>query len=145
MTSRSEIDKHDKPVAWRSMEGSQYSLHHWAVDPYPESGPRIYRAAMAAARPPREPLYPASVVASLTAQRDAALARVAELEKDAARWRFSMWYQQEHLKNPSLRCEAIDELYRSRVELSADNYTAAIDKAITSTPDYDAALTKGQP
>ncbi len=91
------------------------------------------------------PLVPASVVASLTAQRDAALARVAELEKDAARWRFSMWYQQEHLKNPSLRCEAIDELYRSRVELSADNYTAAIDKAITSTPDYDAALTKGQP
>lgn len=74
-------DKHDKPVAWRSMEGSQYSLHHWAVDPYPESGPRIYRAAMAAARPPREPLYPASVVTSLTAQRDAALARVAELEK----------------------------------------------------------------
>ena len=70
-----------EPVAWRSMEGSQYSLHHWAVDPYPESGPRIYRAAMAAARPPREPLYPASVVASLTAQRDAALARVAELEK----------------------------------------------------------------
>ncbi len=82
MTSRSEIDKHDKPVAWRSMEGSQYSLHHWAVDPYPESGPRIYRAAMAAARPPREPLYPASVVASLTAQRDKALARVVELEEE---------------------------------------------------------------
>ena len=34
------------------------------------------------------PLVPASVVASLTAQRDAALARVAELEKDAARYRW---------------------------------------------------------
>ena len=33
------------------------------------------------------PLVPASTVASLTAQRDAALARVAELEKDAARYR----------------------------------------------------------
>lgn len=31
---------------------------------------------------------PASTVASLTAQRDAALARVAELEKDAARYRW---------------------------------------------------------
>lgn len=34
------------------------------------------------------PLVPASTVASLTAQRDAALARVAELEKDAARYRW---------------------------------------------------------
>ena len=33
-------------------------------------------------------LVPASVVASLTAQRDKALARVAELEKDAARYRW---------------------------------------------------------
>lgn len=33
-------------------------------------------------------LYPASVVASITAQRDQALARVAELEKDAARYRW---------------------------------------------------------
>ena len=32
-------------------------------------------------------LYPASVVAAITAQRDAAMARVAELEKDAARYR----------------------------------------------------------
>lgn len=32
--------------------------------------------------------YPASVVAAITAQRDAALARVAELEKDAARYRW---------------------------------------------------------
>jgi shikimate 5-dehydrogenase len=31
---------------------------------------------------------PASTVAALTAQRDAALARVAELEKDAARYRW---------------------------------------------------------
>ena len=34
------------------------------------------------------PLVPASTVASLTAQRDQALARVAELEKDAARYRW---------------------------------------------------------
>lgn len=34
------------------------------------------------------PLAPASTVASLTAQRDAALARVAELEKDAARYQW---------------------------------------------------------
>ena len=34
------------------------------------------------------PLAPASTVASLTAQRDQALARVAELEKDAARYRW---------------------------------------------------------
>lgn len=35
-----------------------------------------------------QPLYPASTVAAITAQRDAALARVAELEKDAARYRW---------------------------------------------------------
>ncbi len=34
------------------------------------------------------PLYPASTVAALKAERDAALARVAELEKDAARLEF---------------------------------------------------------
>ena len=34
------------------------------------------------------PLVPASTVAAITAQRDAALARVAELEKDAARYRW---------------------------------------------------------
>ena len=34
------------------------------------------------------PLVPASTVASLTAQRDHALARAAELEKDAARYRW---------------------------------------------------------
>ena len=33
-------------------------------------------------------IYPASTVAAITAQRDAALARVAELEKDAARYRW---------------------------------------------------------
>ena len=46
------------------------------------------RAMERAAEAIPDDLYSASTVAAITAQRDAALARVAELEKDAARYRW---------------------------------------------------------
>ena len=67
-------------------------------------------------------LYPASTVAALKAERDAALARVAELEKDAARYR---WLRR------GQKWSVVDGI---GTVLRADELDAAI----------DAALTKGQ-
>ena len=95
-----------------------------------------------------ELLYPASTVAALKAGRDAALARVAELEKDAARLEFVC-------NSPNRMVERESGLWRVYEDVApADHPTAvwqgmtprwhvtpreAIDAAIT------AALTKGQP
>jgi hypothetical protein len=68
------------------------------------------------------PLAPASTVAALKAERDAALARVAELEKDAARYR---------LLRRGQKWSVVDGI---GTVLRADELDAAI----------DAALTKGQ-
>lgn len=67
-----------EPVAWRgnAMKPGKLPLWFYFDKDVSDSYAKV------------EPLYPASVVAAITAQRDAALARVAELEKDAARYRW---------------------------------------------------------
>ena len=106
------------------------------------------RAMERAAEAIPDDLYPASTVAALKAGRDAALARVAELEKDAARLEFVC-------NSPNRMVERESGLWRVYEDVApADHPTAvwqgmtprwhvtpreAIDAAIT------AALTKGQP
>ena len=76
-------DKHDKlaaPVAW-GIFASNGNIRFWACDKASADSQAAKTGGDVVG------IYPASTVASLTAQRDAALARVAELEKDAARYR----------------------------------------------------------
>jgi hypothetical protein len=76
---------------------------------------------------------PASTVAALKAERDAALARVAVLEKDAARYR---WLRQEHERFDPI-CHLTWKAGGNRNSSEWVN-TAVLDSSI------DAALTKGQ-
>lgn len=62
-------------------------------------------------------------------------AKRAALEKDAARWRFSMRYQKRYEETPELRCEAMDEMWRKvyqerRRAPTREEYEAATDAAI---------------
>lgn len=70
----------------------------------------------------------ASTVASLTAQRDAALARVAELEKDAARYRWLRDCNSGSLVVVQITGTGEDDWY----VLTEDDADAAIDAAITA-------------
>ncbi len=91
-----------EPVAWL-VEWEYLAVQEWrggqktARETWAKCGTMVDSVDEAIALIPEEKvwrnktvstLYPASVVASLTAQRDQALARVAELEKDAARYRW---------------------------------------------------------
>lgn len=62
-------------------------------------------------------------------------AKRAALEKDSARWRFSMRYQKRYEETPELRCEAMDEMWRKvyqerRRAPTREEYEAATDAAI---------------
>ena len=81
---------------------------------------------------------PASTVASLTAQRDQALARVAELEKDAARGRLLLkWLWSGHIPGPAWGrpIKLVETCPQFGDETEVKNIEALL----------DAALTKGQP
>ena len=83
-------------------------------------------------------IYPASTVASLTAQRDQALARVAELEKDAARGRLLLkWLWSGHIPGPAWGrpIKLVETCPQFGDETEVKNIEALL----------DAALTKGQP
>lgn len=70
-----------EPVAWASKTmciGPAYGKVHYDKLPIQSLNPLYYT---------HEPLYPAHTVAALKSRADALAARVAELEKDAARYR----------------------------------------------------------
>ena len=81
---------------------------------------------------------PASTVAAITAQRDQALARVAELEKDAARGRLLLkWLWSGHIPGPAWGrpIKLVETCPQFGDETEVKNIEALL----------DAALTKGQP
>ena len=81
---------------------------------------------------------PASTVAAITAQRDAALARVAELEKDAARGRLLLkWLWSGHIPGPAWGrpIKLVETCPQFGDETEVKNIEALL----------DAFLTKGQP
>ena len=83
-------------------------------------------------------MHGASTVASLTAQRDQALARVAELEKDAARGRLLLkWLWSGHIPGPAWGrpIKLVETCPQFGDETEVKNIEALL----------DAALTKGQP
>ena len=110
-----------EPVAWRFRWNPQGDWHITSHEPQGGDGTD------------KEPLYPASTVASLTAQRDAALARVAELEKDA----------QDRLDTVQAIFDAIG--YTKEYAMQWPKEKASVTFKRWFDEQMRAALTKGQP